>query len=333
MIRGPATVALKPCAIISEPSVYDPMIHDHLPILFPSLIWTVQEEIDGPRTSSISGHGTPAASWHPTAAPRRSRPSRHPRAKFPNPIDPKRSTWEDELMEKVITDIWGENCGCPRHPMEPWFPFDYGEQLTAHGLSSRPGCPVYTRHIPVRTPGTLPWPPNCLKVAERRWELTSPARWHQIPPWRFFPDNGGYRWLLCAWSRGNTHYLCIRWGRGNRSPAWSSAQRARWFLLRMSLIRTKGKNGFVRWGPHDRGHLAAPFGHTWQRPVSGAHKQWQRQARSAVLVGEMGRVEVGWVGMRNEAHQTFRVFFFYILIFFLSYFKFKPNLKFKFPLF
>jgi hypothetical protein len=29
---------------------------------FPSLIWTIQEEIDSPRTSSISGHGTPAAS-------------------------------------------------------------------------------------------------------------------------------------------------------------------------------------------------------------------------------------------------------------------------------
>jgi hypothetical protein len=53
----------------------------------------------------------------------------------------------------------------------------------------------------------------------------------------------------------------------------------------------------------------------------------------AVLVGEMGRTEVGWAIMRNEAHPDVSCFLFLFSDFFLSYFKFKSNLKFKLPFF
>jgi hypothetical protein len=47
----------------------------------------------------------------------------------------------------------------------------------------------------------------------------------------------------------------------------------------------------------------------------------------------MGRTEVGWAGMRNEAHPDVSCFLFLFSDFFLSYFKFKSNLKFKLPFF
>jgi hypothetical protein len=95
--------------------------------------------------SSIFGYGTPAAPWLPTAAPRRSQPCRHPSAQFLNPIDPKRSTGENELIKKVITSIWGENRGCPRRTADLWRGPDIGMNSLATS-QSRARQPTQSAH-------------------------------------------------------------------------------------------------------------------------------------------------------------------------------------------
>jgi hypothetical protein len=95
---------------------------------------------------------------------------------------------------------------------------------------------IYTCHIPVRTPETLPCPPNRLEVAERWWEHTSPAWWPQIPHGissLTMAAIGG----SCVHDRGVIPTIYVPdGGWGNRPPAWSSARRARWFMLGRTVL-------------------------------------------------------------------------------------------------
>jgi hypothetical protein len=122
-------------------------------------------------------------------------------------------------MEKVITGVWGENHSCPRHPAEPRFPFDYDEQLTAHGSSSRPGCPMYTRHTPVQTPRTLP----CPRIVSRS-QFGGEITLHPHCDPRFPPRCSSLTMAAigdsCVHDRGVIPTIYVPDG-GGRPPVWS----------------------------------------------------------------------------------------------------------------
>jgi hypothetical protein len=129
------------------------------------------------------------------------------------------------------------------------------------------------------------------------------------PPRHFFPDNGGYRWLLCAWSGGNNHYLCTGWGWGNRPPAWSSARRARWFLLGRTVLSGEAHTteGIPQrhLGIRDRDRRVGPI--SSDKGKRARLCWWERWAAWR------------WVGLEWETRPTRRFVFSFSIFWFFSF--------------